>query len=880
MVCGNMKAQTGNWSSNAAATIPGNGTAASPYLISTTAQLARMALWVRYNNATYADKYYALGADIDLEAHYWDIPIGTSSTTPFRGKFDGKDFKISQLYCTGSISTGGLFGFTIGAEIKNLDIENITMYGFLTAGCLIGTAETTLVENCTAAKGCSVIADCGGGLIGYATGTTVKKSSFSGGSLSNVPSTYAGGLIGRGSGLNLSECSSEATILGATTGGLIGCIVSGTNIIKDCYSTCIVESTERVGGFIGDCSGSVNVTITGCRSSGSVVGQSWGNGGFIGYFNGTGRISDCISDVSVKGLSSYTAGFIGRCTGSSSGLVITACRVTGSTEAIISSAPCVGGFIGEASGKLSITHCSAEGQVISVGSNNVGGFCGWVESGATVSVSFCSAFGNVKGGEYVGGFAGSINSGTFTDCYAIGAVEGDWVVGGFFGSADVSCSGCYAVGVVKGNMYVGGFSGFMRGTFTDCYAAGTVFGETYAGGFVGLNNSGGYTKCYFDRQTTGLDNAYGSYSGSVPNIEALTTTQLTNMKQGDFSTDKWIFTTGYYPQLKSLANASNFAAKVRSGLSVVPLKLTNDTETVANVQTEVLHLADKTPNGNIITWSAGTVKIGTVSWRLLTLSANDAKRSVIFHPKNIPTDGNYLGVIVNKNIFYNTIPEQFSYTIACGSRDESAIAEIVLSGYENCEPATTLTLYANTPQTVTATAANGQTKTYTFVAEKPLPSDIFVQRWKDVLAINNNFTTNGGYNFTGYEWYRNGTEITDAKGKGYIQEKGGLSRTAEYTVVLTTQQRDLLKTCPAVITNMTTKSAIYPNPAQRGQSVRVETGVIANALMQLFDTNGNLVAKQTIHDPVAEIIAPNMPGTYILQITENGVSQTFKIAVE
>jgi len=50
--------------------------------------------------------------------------------------------------------------------------------------------------------------------------------------------------------------------------------------------------------------------------------------------------------------------------------------------------------------------------------------------------------------------------------------------------------------------------------------------------------------------------------------------------------------------------------------------------------------------------------------------------------------------------------------------------------------------------------------------------------------------------------------------------------------------------------------------------------------MQLFNATGNLVAKQTLNEAVVEIAMPDTPGTYVLQITVNGVAQTFKIVVE
>ena len=161
----------------------------------------------------------------------------------------------------------------------------------------------------------------------------------------------------------------------------------------------------------------------------------------------------------------------------------------------------------------------------------------------------------------------------------------------------------------------------------------------------------------------------------------------------------------------------------------------------------------------------------------------------------------------------------------------------------------------------------------------PPSSNIFVQRWHDVLAINNNFATNGGYVFTEYEWYKDGVKLPSTK--GYIHEPGGLSPTAEYTAVLTTHRGDKITTCPAKITDMKVKSAVYPNPVKRGQSVYVETGLSSGeAVMQLFGASGNFVTSKTLYNPVAEITMPDTPGAYVLQITVNGTVKTYKIVVE
>jgi hypothetical protein len=258
-----------------------------------------------------------------------------------------------------------------------------------------------------------------------------------------------------------------------------------------------------------------------------------------------------------------------------------------------------------------------------------------------------------------------------------------------------------------------------------------------------------------------------------------------------------------------------------------------------------------------------------------------------------------LGVKINGEQFdisYLANSNQFFYTIACGLKDESVFVEIIIGGYAACMPATAFVLYANQPQQVTVATADNQTKTYFFVAEKSLPSDIFVQRG-DILAINNDPANNGGYIFTGFEWYKNGNPFANET-KDYIR----LSSPGEYMARLTgrfvaTQQNITINTCPVIISdipdmqtktaeisNISTISAVYPNPVGRGKSVRVEIDIAAEeqkeAMMQVLGMAGNIIATQNLPVPVAEIAMPDTPGMYILQVTVNGTVETFKVIVE
>ena len=129
-------AQSGNWKDYAASVYDsGSGTEESPYVIKTAGQLAYMAKQINAGNELQA--YYALGADIDLGAHYWN-PIGSAlydANKTFKGSFDGKGHVISNMKIDWYSNSGSKCGFgffsTIGigtserwCEVQNVIFEN------------------------------------------------------------------------------------------------------------------------------------------------------------------------------------------------------------------------------------------------------------------------------------------------------------------------------------------------------------------------------------------------------------------------------------------------------------------------------------------------------------------------------------------------------------------------------------------------------------------------------------------------------------------------------------------------------------------------------------------------------------------------------------
>ena len=86
---------------------------------------------------------------------------------------------------------------------------------------------------------------------------------------------------------------------------------------------------------------------------------------------------------------------------------------------------------------------------------------------------------------------------------------------------------------------------------------------------------------------------------------------------------------------------------------------------------------------------------------------------------------------------------------------------------------------------------------YSKVFEVRYPSWIIDQRWDDFLGIlNQNY--NGGYNFTGYEWYQDGALAwTMASYPSYLYQPGGLNPASQYWAALTrTLDGTTICTCP------------------------------------------------------------------------------------
>lgn len=233
----------------------GSGTAESPYLIASAAQLADVGTKVDYYYNW--KKYFLQIADIDLssvcsqESNKSWTPIGMQKR--FKGVYDGGNHSISNLYINTNQTYCGLFSYI---SDDNAIVKNVR----LISGSVISTADFV------------------GGIAGF---------------------NYMG---------TIANCSNAASIV--STGNKCGGI-AGTNdvTIVGCSNTGSVTGATLVGGITGE--QSKDAVMVGCSNTGNVKNTSYGAGGLIGWLNNCSNVFGCFTTGTVSGSDDFGS-VIGR----------------------------------------------------------------------------------------------------------------------------------------------------------------------------------------------------------------------------------------------------------------------------------------------------------------------------------------------------------------------------------------------------------------------------------------------------------------------------------------------------------------------------------------------------------------------------------------
>ena len=253
------------------------------------------------------DRDYILTSNIDLsgysEGEGW-TPIGKYNSK-FTGSFDGNGYKITGLTIDRSGTNYiGLFGYTSGATIENVALEDVNIKGKDYTGGLVGWADDSTIENSYTTGSVTGTSDYTGGLVGYAYSSTITNS-YATGSVSGK--NFTGGLVGRAViSTTITNSYATGSVTGTNyTGGLVSVAYNST--ITNSYATGEVTGDgDNTGGLV---SKAISSTVTNSYATGKVTGEEY-TGGLVGLADDSSRISNSYATGKVTG-EENTGGLVG-----------------------------------------------------------------------------------------------------------------------------------------------------------------------------------------------------------------------------------------------------------------------------------------------------------------------------------------------------------------------------------------------------------------------------------------------------------------------------------------------------------------------------------------------------------------------------------------
>ena len=287
---------------------------------------------------------------------------------------------------------------------------------------------------------------------------------------------FAGNLDGKGHTISNISIGTESTPLESDVFGLFGATggkISNLNLDGITIYGTAKNVSDRIIGLAGALAGSASGPIENChvtklnltmKTPGSGTAAAYWIGGLVGALDGSQHIEECSAAGTIKELSGKGS---------------------------------IGGLIGELGETAEITYSHAD-VALDVksdyyGGANVGGLIGKGngENNPKTVISNCYATGNVTGGAYSGGFAGSLWGLNIKNCYATGNVTGAFASMATFAGTDAPAAYAY-------------------GSVTNCYTTGKVVGtasSTYAFMQQDATARSPITNCYFADANSAIKNS-------------------------------------------------------------------------------------------------------------------------------------------------------------------------------------------------------------------------------------------------------------------------------------------------------------------------------------------------------------------------------------
>jgi hypothetical protein len=172
-----------------------------------------------------------------------------------------------------------------------------------------------------------------------------------------------------------------------------------------------------------------------------------------------------------------------------------------------------------------------------------------------------------------------------------------------------------------------------------------------------------------------------------------------------------------------------------------------------------------------------------------------------------------------------------------------------------------------------------QSSTVPIMFEIYYPDSIIKQKWWNVLAVKNELY-NGGFTFTGFQWYKNGMPIQgETSSILYLGEGVTFDLSDQYYIKLTRDDGETMFTCPVELKQAKTPVSVMPTVVMKDGSIRiiVNKGGLAN----FWTVSGILVRSQTFVAASPVVEAPSIKGVYLMHVRfEDGESEIFRVIVQ
>lgn len=294
-----------------------------------------------------------------------------------------------------------------------------------------------------------------------------------------------------------------------------------------------------------------------------------------------------------------------------------------------------------------------------------------------------------------------------------------------------------------------------------------------------------------------------------------------------------------------------------------------------------------TPAGLVTPLQVGTAKItayqdGNANY----LPATPVSRTLI-----IKSNGTEITELLVDGVSYGKIEEETYVILDCGTNQNTVNLDVVVPTGATVQPGNHIVVdtkgYGLHKQEIEVTSEDGtKTKVYTVIIDKRLATtNIVYQKYQNMLLVNNDPKTNGGYTFVKFEWYKDneliGTEQAYSAGNEYGMK---LDPASTYHAVLTLKNGTKFTTCPIDLGfELEEELQVYPNPVRKTEALNIVLDTKTNYENSyiIYNVLGQVIAKGSFNGNRQELNLPTTitTGSYFLVLKSEGKHQSVQFIV-